>query len=291
MSRTFGDIEAKLEKYGGNPNVVIATPEIKSFKIDDSHDFIVLACITIHGYVMLNFIGDGIYDKLSSQDSVKAVWDSTAERATDIHHQCGLGVEEIIRESLYRRTLDNVTVLMICLKNFKHKLFPRSKQAIPTNKELLRRHPETESAHNSTANRNHVQQESNVRQEMRVLRERTDNQNSNNADHSASNHAEKHHKRTNGLQKEIDNLHGMVQTGKKMVEKELSRTKDLPHSTKNASGIVGKSFSSNNNENKGFDSYLDYFDYIQNSKVNKQRQADSKTTNHFRSGLKGEIKH
>jgi len=28
VSRTFGDVEAKLLKYGGNPNVVIADPEI-----------------------------------------------------------------------------------------------------------------------------------------------------------------------------------------------------------------------------------------------------------------------
>jgi protein phosphatase 2C family protein 2/3 len=28
VSRTFGDIEAKLVKYGGNPEVVIAEPEI-----------------------------------------------------------------------------------------------------------------------------------------------------------------------------------------------------------------------------------------------------------------------
>jgi hypothetical protein len=28
VSRTIGDIEAKLSKYGGKPNVIIATPEI-----------------------------------------------------------------------------------------------------------------------------------------------------------------------------------------------------------------------------------------------------------------------
>lgn len=53
VCRTFGDIEAKIAKRGGNPNVVIAEPEIKSFRITDEHDFIVLA-------------SDGIYDKLSN---------------------------------------------------------------------------------------------------------------------------------------------------------------------------------------------------------------------------------
>jgi len=44
VTRTFGDIEAKFVRYGGNPRVVVAVPEIKSFKIDQKHDFIVLGC-------------------------------------------------------------------------------------------------------------------------------------------------------------------------------------------------------------------------------------------------------
>lgn len=43
VSRTFGDIEAKMQKYGGNPKVVIAEPEIEVFTIDDTCDFFVLA--------------------------------------------------------------------------------------------------------------------------------------------------------------------------------------------------------------------------------------------------------
>ena len=43
VTRTFGDIEAKLTKYGGNPKVVIATPEINSFRFNTQQDFIVLA--------------------------------------------------------------------------------------------------------------------------------------------------------------------------------------------------------------------------------------------------------
>lgn len=58
VSRTFGDIEAKIPKYGGNPNVVIADPEIKTFKIDTTSDFVVLAC-------------DGIFEKLTSHDAAQ----------------------------------------------------------------------------------------------------------------------------------------------------------------------------------------------------------------------------
>ena len=44
VSRTFGDIEAKLPKFGGNPNCVIAEPDLKAFQIKDDFDFIVIAC-------------------------------------------------------------------------------------------------------------------------------------------------------------------------------------------------------------------------------------------------------
>ena len=55
VSRTFGDSEAKIFSKGGNPNVVVSTPEICSFQIDNNHDFIILGC-------------DGIFDKLSDRE-------------------------------------------------------------------------------------------------------------------------------------------------------------------------------------------------------------------------------
>lgn len=63
VSRTFGDPEAKYEFRGGNPNVVVCKPDIKSFKIGKDHDFIILGC-------------DGIFDKLSNEDCVTCVWNS-----------------------------------------------------------------------------------------------------------------------------------------------------------------------------------------------------------------------
>jgi hypothetical protein len=44
VARAFGDIHAKLPKYNGNPNVVIAIPEITHFKIENHHDFIAIGC-------------------------------------------------------------------------------------------------------------------------------------------------------------------------------------------------------------------------------------------------------
>lgn len=42
VSRTFGDIEAKLERFGGNSKVVISDPDIKVFRIQTEHDFLVM---------------------------------------------------------------------------------------------------------------------------------------------------------------------------------------------------------------------------------------------------------
>jgi protein phosphatase 2C family protein 2/3 len=64
VSRTFGDIEAKLTKLGGNPKVVIPTPDIKCFKIRNNYDYIIIAC-------------DGIFEKLTNQDVSNAIWSTS----------------------------------------------------------------------------------------------------------------------------------------------------------------------------------------------------------------------
>jgi len=73
VSWTFGDIEAKYICYGGNPNVVIAVPDIKAFKVQDQHDFILLGC-------------DGIFDKLSNWECINCAWFSVNnDKATNVH--------------------------------------------------------------------------------------------------------------------------------------------------------------------------------------------------------------
>ena len=69
VSRTFGDVEAKRVKYGGNPKVVISIPEVKSFKIEDTYDFIILGC-------------DGIFERLNNRDCIDAVWERICEQIT-----------------------------------------------------------------------------------------------------------------------------------------------------------------------------------------------------------------
>lgn len=61
VSRAFGDIEAKDSFLGGNSKVLIATPDIKSFEITSQYDFIVMG-------------SDGIYEKQTNEEIVKAIW-------------------------------------------------------------------------------------------------------------------------------------------------------------------------------------------------------------------------
>ena len=113
VSRTFGDIEAKRAKYGGNPRVVISLPEVKAFRVEDCYDYLMLGC-------------DGIFDKLSSAQVLKASWEAAKKRFRNreqsLHQVCGASVEAILRASIQERTMDNITVVIVCFKNFKKHL-------------------------------------------------------------------------------------------------------------------------------------------------------------------------
>lgn len=68
VARSFGDICAKLPRFGGNPNVLSAIPEIKKFVITDEVDFVVLAC-------------DGVFDTIDSQDMLEFAWNTFGDKA------------------------------------------------------------------------------------------------------------------------------------------------------------------------------------------------------------------
>ena len=109
VCRAFGDAESKIG-IGGNPNVIISTPEIRSIKIDDKNDFIIMGC-------------DGIFDKLSSIEAVQSIWNTVKTKcAINVHKQCGFAVEDLLRQALDNKSLDNVTSLIIAFPNFKQHL-------------------------------------------------------------------------------------------------------------------------------------------------------------------------
>jgi len=105
VSRTFGDIKAKLKKYGGREGVIIATPEVRQFTINENqHDFIVMGC-------------DGIFDKLDSHAVMSVAWD-TIKRAQAAPGLTGKVPDAIIREAACQRSSDNLTCIMLTFKHF-----------------------------------------------------------------------------------------------------------------------------------------------------------------------------
>jgi hypothetical protein len=97
--------------FGGLKNVIIAVPEISVFKIKEDVDFLFLGC-------------DGIYDQLSNSDIVDCVWMTLKDgiKSNNIHNQCSLCVDMIIKSSLVRKTIDNVTGIFIAFENFEKNL-------------------------------------------------------------------------------------------------------------------------------------------------------------------------
>jgi len=106
VSRTIGDAEAKLIKFKGNPKVVIPDPDIYQIKLDNDFDFIMLGC-------------DGIFDRLSTYETIGAAWKIFQKRpdAVTVHPLCGEAAENILRTAMLKRTLDNVTVVIIAFEN------------------------------------------------------------------------------------------------------------------------------------------------------------------------------
>ncbi|CAG9335686.1 unnamed protein product [Blepharisma stoltei] len=104
VSRTIGDIDAKDPIYGGNPDVLIATPEVKYFKIKKHYDFIMMGC-------------DGIFDVMSTQDVVSTAWNSNPLSNDLTPSFCRNAVEGIVIESMKRRSSDNLTAIMIAFEH------------------------------------------------------------------------------------------------------------------------------------------------------------------------------
>lgn len=47
-----------------------------------------------------------------------------------MHEFSGRAVENLMKESMIHKSLDNVTVVMICLKNLKNTIFPKKNKNI-----------------------------------------------------------------------------------------------------------------------------------------------------------------
>lgn len=105
ISRSLGNIHAKLEKFGGNSKIHIPNPEIKSFKIRQNYDFI----------LMCSF---GILEKFSIKETVELVWRGIREcEVENMQEKIANGMSVLMNEAVSLRCEDNITVVLIGFKN------------------------------------------------------------------------------------------------------------------------------------------------------------------------------
>ena len=107
VSRTFGDILAKEEKFGGKKGVIVALPDIKEFEINNEFNLIIIGC-------------DGIFDVLSNEellDCVKIILKEKGKLSDDynINDLCGDFANMIIKSALAKDSFDNVSCVVIVL--------------------------------------------------------------------------------------------------------------------------------------------------------------------------------
>ncbi|RIA79934.1 phosphatase 2C-like domain-containing protein [Glomus cerebriforme] len=103
LSRAFGDFQCK-ENYDKKPEeqMIIAQPDVKSYKINTSTDFLVLAC-------------DGIWDCMSSQEVIDFIYEEI-----QLNHDLSKACENLLNRCLnyYNAShcltsTDNMTIIII----------------------------------------------------------------------------------------------------------------------------------------------------------------------------------
>lgn len=110
VSRTFGDVESKMQSLGGLVGTVICEPETLSFTYEDI-DFLVIGC-------------DGIFDKLTNEKISETIWE-TVEFFRERYQQdpsiyetfLGECVNNVLKRAMVQRSEDNLTAIILCFRN------------------------------------------------------------------------------------------------------------------------------------------------------------------------------
>lgn len=116
VSRTFGDIEAKVPELGGTPGVIVSEPEIQSITYTPDLDWVLLAC-------------DGVFDSLTNEEVNAIIWETLdywkesknlcKENFNDFLSDC---VNNVLKKSLINNSEDNVTLIIVFFKDLQQLL-------------------------------------------------------------------------------------------------------------------------------------------------------------------------
>jgi protein phosphatase PTC2/3 len=106
ITRAFGNLDAKMVKYGGNPRVVIAEPDVISFKVEQKTDFLLIG-------------SESFFEFISPREAVENVWRGICEfKAEDLAAQLSYAMDDLILEANRKRIEKNVTLVLIAFKAF-----------------------------------------------------------------------------------------------------------------------------------------------------------------------------
>ena len=62
---------------------------------------------------------DGVYEKLKNKDIIDCIWNEIKNKKfSDIHNMAGYSIEKLINKCIMQDSTDNLTAIMICLKNY-----------------------------------------------------------------------------------------------------------------------------------------------------------------------------
>jgi len=99
-------------------------PCINVITLDDKSDFVLIGCKYNYILFIFYFLGDGIFDRLENEKILNKIWDlKKAGKVIDnIHQLCGTITNAIIKFSMEKQSVDNVSVIFIAFKNFENKM-------------------------------------------------------------------------------------------------------------------------------------------------------------------------
>lgn len=71
----------------------------------------------LHFMKISNVLGDGVFDKLSNQEIIRAIWD-TEEYNKDYHKFTGNALDNVMREVFMSKSTDNISAIIITFDGF-----------------------------------------------------------------------------------------------------------------------------------------------------------------------------
>ena len=108
VSRTFGDVFAKVKELGGKHNVILGIPDILGFKIDYNLDFLIMG-------------SHGIYNKITNKDLIINVIETCIEAIKNKNNKekfVKSSIQNILNLCIDKGSKENISCIIFFFENF-----------------------------------------------------------------------------------------------------------------------------------------------------------------------------